>query len=66
MSLGGISTAGTLVNGTPEQVRAMVLETAETFNRGGGYFLAPTHMIQDNTPVENMIAMYQAAHDFVI
>lgn len=63
---GGISTAGTLVNGTPEQVRAMVLETAETFNRGGGYFLAPTHMIQDNTPVENMIAMYQAAHDFVI
>lgn len=61
---GGISTAGTLVNGTPEQVRKTVLETAGIFNRGGGYFLAPTHMIQDNTPVENMIAMYQAAHDF--
>ncbi|MGN1410535.1 MAG: uroporphyrinogen decarboxylase family protein [Eubacteriales bacterium] len=61
---GGISTAGTLVNGTPEQVREMVFETAEIFNRGGGYFLAPTHMIQDNTPVENIVAMYQAAHDF--
>ena len=63
---GGISTAGTLVSGTPEQVRQMVFETAEIFNRGGGYFLAPTHMIQDNTPVENVIAMYQAAHDFKV
>lgn len=63
---GGISTAGTLVNGTPEQVRQMVFETAEIFNRGGGYFLAPTHLIQDNTPVENMAAMYQAAHDFAV
>lgn len=62
---GGISTAGTLANGTPEQVRETVFETAEIFNRGGGYFLAPTHMIQDNTPVENIIAMYQAAHDFI-
>ncbi|MBE6711321.1 MAG: hypothetical protein E7579_09415 [Ruminococcaceae bacterium] len=61
---GGISTAGPLVTGTPEQVRDMVFETAGIFNRGGGYFFAPTHMIQDNTPVENILAMYQAAHDF--
>lgn len=61
---GGISTAGKLVTGTPEEVRRLVMGTATTFNRGGGYFLAPTHMIQDNTPVENILAMYQAAHDF--
>ncbi len=61
---GGISTAGPLVTGTPDDVRTMVFETAEILNRGGGYFLAPTHMIQDNTPVENILAMYQAAHDF--
>lgn len=61
---GGISTAGVLVTGTPDDVRTMVFETAKLFSRGGGYFLAPTHMIQDNTPVENILAMYQAAHDF--
>ena len=26
-----------------------------------GYCLAPTHYLQDNTPVENVIAMYQTA-----
>lgn len=31
---------------------------------GGGYHLSPTHMIQDNTPVENLFAMYQAAHTY--
>lgn len=61
---GGISTAGALVTGTPDDVRTMVFETAKLFSRGSGYFLAPTHMIQDNTPVENILAMYQAAHDF--
>ena len=61
---GAISTAGPLATGTPEEVRKTVMETASILNRGGGYFLSPTHMIQDNTPVENIIAMYQAAHDF--
>jgi hypothetical protein len=28
---------------------------------GGGYTLAPTHSIQDNTPTENVLAMYAAA-----
>lgn len=25
---------------------------------------APTHWIQDNTPVENVITMYQAVHEY--
>lgn len=28
------------------------------------YHFAPTHQIQDNTPVENVIAMYNAAHKY--
>ena len=31
---------------------------------GGGYHFAPTHAIQDNTPTENVLAMYQAAHQY--
>jgi len=28
---------------------------------GGGYCFGPTHALQDNSPVENVIAMYEAA-----
>jgi len=28
---------------------------------GAGYALAPTHMLQDNSPTENVVAMYEAA-----
>ena len=28
---------------------------------GGGYCLAPTHSLQDNSPAENVVAMYDAA-----
>lgn len=61
---GCISTAGVLSFGTPQQVREEVRSTLATMMPGGGYMLAPTHLIQDNTPVENVLAMYQAAHDF--
>lgn len=60
---GCISTAGPLAYGSAEDVRKNVRETLEIMMPGGGYHLAPTHMIQDNTPVENVIAMYQTAHD---
>ena len=60
---GCISTAGVLASGTPDQVRAEVRRTLAVMMPGGGYQFAPTHMIQDNTPVENVLAMYQAAHD---
>jgi uroporphyrinogen decarboxylase len=29
----------------------------------GGYILAPCHNIQPNTPVENIIAMYQTGYE---
>lgn len=61
---GCISTAGKLAYGTPGEVREEVRRTLEIMMPGGGYQLAPTHLIQDNTPTENVIAMYQAAHDF--
>jgi hypothetical protein len=31
---------------------------------GGGYCFAPTHSLQDNSPTENVVAMYEAAHAF--
>ena len=58
---GCISTAKLAVM-TPEAVARNVAETLETMMPHHGYCLAPTHYLQDNTPVENVIAMYQTAH----
>ena len=60
---GCISTA-MLADLTPEGVTGACRRTLETLMPVGGYQFAPTHMIQDNTPVENIAAMYNAAHEF--
>lgn len=49
-----------LVKGTPEIVRNEVEKRLELF-RDGGLILGPSHAIQVNTPVENVLAMYRAA-----
>ena len=61
---GCISTAGPLAYGTVAEVEANVRETLAIMMPGGGYCLAPTHEIQDNTPTENVLAMYEAARRY--
>ncbi|MBM3238325.1 hypothetical protein FJZ31_18695 [Candidatus Poribacteria bacterium] len=61
---GCISTAGPLAFGTVEDVINNVKETLEIMMPGGGYCLAPTHAIQDNSPTANVVAMYEAAHKY--
>ncbi|MDR0312843.1 MAG: hypothetical protein LBI14_04535 [Treponema sp.] len=61
---GCISTTGPLTFGTVTEVIETVKHTLSIMMEGYGYHFAPTHQIQDNTPTENVIAMYQAAHDF--
>ena len=60
---GCISTAQ-LATLSAEGVERVCKETLETLMPAGGYCIAPTHMIQDNTPVENIVAMYNAAHKY--
>lgn len=59
---GCISTAGPLAYGTVDDVVNDVKKTLDIMMDGYGYHFAPTHAIQDNSPVENVAAMYQAAH----
>ncbi len=61
---GCISTAGPLAYGTPEDVKQNVKETLEIMMPGGGYMLSPTHSIQDNSPTENVLAMYEAGGQY--
>lgn len=60
---GCISTAAIAVQ-TAEEVEQMCRKTLETMMPTRGYHFAPTHMIQDNTPVQNVLAMYQAVHTY--
>jgi len=60
---GCISTCGPLAYGTADEVREYCKNILELMS-GGGYHFAPSHQIQDNTPVENVIAMYQTVHDY--
>jgi uroporphyrinogen decarboxylase len=61
---GMISTAGPVAYGTPEQVRENVKNTLEIMKPGGGYCLSPTHLLQDNSPTENVVAMYDTVNKF--
>jgi len=61
---GMISTAGALSFGTPGEVRDEVKRILDVMMPGGGYALAPTHMIQSNAPVDNVLAMYDTAREY--
>lgn len=61
---GGVDTQKTLPFGTPAEVREEVLRRCEIFAPGGGFVFNPVHNIQAQTPVENIVAMVNAVHEF--
>lgn len=61
---GCVSTAGPLAYGSVEETVKDVKDTLAIMMDGYGYHFAPTHAIQDNSPTENVLAMYQTAHEF--
>lgn len=61
---GGISTTNALSFGTTDDVVADVKQTLNIYMETNAYCLSPTHSIQDNTPTENVIAMYETAHKY--
>jgi uroporphyrinogen decarboxylase len=50
-----------LSDGTPEQVRDEAQRLVEILGQGGGFVLAPTNNLMPDTPVENVVAMVEAA-----
>lgn len=59
---GCISTAGPVSFGTVEETIVNCRETLRIMMPGGGYCFAPTHQLQDNSPTENVVEMYEVAH----
>lgn len=61
---GCISTAGSVAFGTVDDVIKDVRDTLDVMMPGGGYMFSPTHSLQDNSPLENVLAMYEAVHKY--
>lgn len=56
---GGVDNQQVLPFGSIDDVRREVIRCFETLGVGGGYICAPCHNIQPNTPIENILAMYE-------
>lgn len=60
---GGICVQDLLPNGTPEHIKSEVKRIAALLGEKGNYILAPAHNIQDDTPVENVLALFEAVKE---
>ena len=49
-----------LNHGTPDEVKAHVLERLEIFAPGGGYVFNTVHNILPDVPPANIVAMFEA------
>lgn len=61
---GCISTAGPVAFGTVDEVVEDVRETLAIMMPGGGYAMSPAHALQDNSPTENVLALYETTHTY--
>ncbi len=61
---GCISTAGPVATGSVEETVAYCRNTLDIMMPGGGYCFTPTHALQDNSPTENVLAMYETGKTY--
>ncbi len=60
---GAIDQQRLLPSGTPEEIAADVKSKIAILGRGGGYMISPAHIIQADTPPENVEAFIRAVKD---
>ncbi len=61
---GGIDAQRVLPFGSPRDVRDEVHRNLDIFKTGGGYVFNNVHNIQHGVPVENIVALFDAAYEF--
>jgi uroporphyrinogen decarboxylase len=61
---GGMDIQQVLPLGTPDDVRKMVEYAMNNAKKGGGYIICTAHNIQTDTPIENVVALFEAYHEF--
>lgn len=58
---GGVSTQRTMPYGTPDDVRREV-RAMHARGREGGYILSPSHALEGDVPLENLLALLEETH----
>jgi len=58
---GGVDTQHVLPFGTPGEVRAETARRIQDLGQNGGHVLCSAHNIQNDVPVEYIVAMYETA-----
>jgi uroporphyrinogen decarboxylase len=61
---GGCDSQTVLPFGTPQAVADEVKRRLDELAPGGGYVFSPIHNIQAGVPVENILALFQAAREY--
>ncbi|GHU67646.1 uroporphyrinogen decarboxylase [Clostridia bacterium] len=61
---GGCEAQGVLTTGTPEEIRDQVRKRIEIFGKDGGFVFNQIHNVLANVPVENVLALYDAAYEY--
>lgn len=61
---GGIDIQYVIPFGSETEIRSHVRQQIEALGVGGGYILSPAHIVQADTPLENILFMTQAAHEY--
>jgi uroporphyrinogen decarboxylase len=61
---GAIDEVGLLPHATPDEVYRETQRMIDLLGRNGGYIVAPSHQVQGDTPPENVVAIFKAAHDY--
>ena len=61
---GCVGTQTTLPFGTAEEVRAKVKLYCEEVGKGGGLWIAPTHLVEPEVPWENILAFVEMADEY--
>ena len=61
---GTIGTQSVMPFGTPAEVRKKVFDNLDIAGKKGGLFVAPTHLLEPDVPVENIVAYINACAEY--
>jgi len=62
---GGVDTQQILPRGNVADVKRAVENCVENMGEGGGYVLGAVHNLQPDVPIENILAMFEHAREYV-
>jgi uroporphyrinogen decarboxylase len=61
---GAVDVQGWLQSATPDEIEKEIYQLMDVVGADGGYILSPSHNIQPDTPLVNVLALYGAVRKY--